>query len=68
MAGNPPEDELWPNAVGPFNWEGQTLVVETISVKAGLWTDTPAMLNEQARYTERIRQTSDFVNPKPTAD
>jgi hypothetical protein len=39
------------------HWEGQTLVVETISVKSGLWADTtPAMLSEQARYTERIRQ------------
>jgi hypothetical protein len=57
--GFPPEDELWPTLLGRSigHWEGQTLVVETISVKSGLWTDTtPAMLSEQARYTERIRQ------------
>jgi len=57
--GFPPEDELWPTLLGRSigHWEGQTLVVETISVKSGLWVDTtPAMLSEQARYTERIRQ------------
>jgi len=57
--GFPPEDELWPTLLGRSigHWEGQTLVVETISVRSGLWTDTtPAMLSEQARYTERIRQ------------
>jgi hypothetical protein len=57
--GFPPEDELWPTLLGRSigHWEGQTLVVETISVKSGLWTDTtPAMLSEQARYRERIRQ------------
>jgi hypothetical protein len=57
--GFPPEDELWPMLLGRSigHWEGQTLVVETISVKSGLWADTtPATLSEQARYTERIRQ------------
>ena len=57
--GFPPEDELWPTLLGRSigHWEGQTLVVETISVKSGLWADTtPATLSEQARYTERIRQ------------
>ena len=51
--GFPPEDELWPTLLGRSigHWEGQTLVVETISVKSGLWADTtPAMLSEQARY------------------
>ena len=57
--GFPPEDELWPTMLGRSigRWEGQTLVVETISVKTGIWADfTPAMLSEQARFTERIRQ------------
>lgn len=55
----PPEDELWPTLTGRSigHWEGETLIVETISVKAGLWADTtPATLSEKARYTERIRQ------------
>jgi hypothetical protein len=57
--GFPPEDELWGTMLGRSigHWEGQTLVAETISVKTGLWADfTPAMLSEQARYTERFRQ------------
>jgi hypothetical protein len=55
----PPADELWPTLLGRSigHWEGQTLVMETISVKPGLWADTtPAVLSEQARYSERIRQ------------
>jgi len=34
--GFPPEDELWPTLLGRSigHWEGQTLVVETISVKS----------------------------------
>jgi hypothetical protein len=57
--GFPPEDELWPTLLGRSigHWEGETLIVETISVKSGLWADTtPATLSEQARITERIRQ------------
>jgi hypothetical protein len=56
----PPEDELWGTLLGRSigRWEGQTLVIETISVKTGLWGDTtPVMFSEQARFTERIRQT-----------
>jgi len=55
----PPEDELWPTLLGRSigHWEGQTLVVETISVKSGLWADfTPAMISEQAKFNERFRQ------------
>ena len=57
--GFPPDDELWPTLLGRSigRWEGQTLVVDTISVKTGIWADlTPAMLSEQARFHERIRQ------------
>lgn len=55
----PPEDELWPTLLGRSigHWEGQTLVVDTISVRTGIWSDTtPVMLSEQAHFTERIRQ------------
>jgi hypothetical protein len=58
--GFPPEDELWGTLLGRSigHWEGQTLVIETIAVKEGLWADTtPTMFSEKARYTERIRQT-----------
>jgi len=62
--GFPPEDELWGTLLGRSigHWEGQTLVIETISVKTGLWGDTtPVMFSEKARYTERIRQTAPDV-------
>jgi hypothetical protein len=55
----PQDDELWPTLAGRSigHWENQTLVVETLSVRSGLWADTtPATLSEQARFTERIRQ------------
>jgi len=55
----PPADELWPTLLGRSigHWEDQTLVAETISVKSGLWADfTPAMLSEQAHFSERFRQ------------
>jgi hypothetical protein len=58
--GFPPEDELWPTLLGRSigHWEGQTLVIETISVRTGIWSDTtPVMLSEKARFKERIRQT-----------
>jgi hypothetical protein len=56
----PPDDELWPTMRGfsVGHWEGQTLVVETISVKAGLWGDTtPLIFSEKASYLERYHQT-----------
>ena len=55
----PPEDELWPTLLGRSigHWEGQTLVVETVSVRPGIWADlTPALLSGQQKYLERIRQ------------
>jgi len=55
-----PEDERWPTLQGTSigHWEGQTLVIETVSTKAGIWADTtPLMFSEQARFVERIRQT-----------
>ncbi len=55
----PPEDEMWPTLLGRSigHWEGQTLVVETVSVRPGIWADlTPALLSGQQKYLERIRQ------------
>ena len=54
----PPDDEMWPIIRGwsTGHWEGQTLVVETINVKEGLWGDfTPVKFSSKARYVERIR-------------
>ena len=35
----------------------KTLVVETVSVRPGIWADlTPALLSGQQKYLERIRQ------------
>lgn len=55
----PPDDEQWPTMRGVSigHWEGQTLVVETISVKAGQWGDTtPLIFSEKASYLERYTQ------------
>jgi hypothetical protein len=55
----PPADEMWPTLRGWSigHWEGETLVVETRSVMSGIWADfTPAMLSEEAVFTERFRQ------------
>jgi len=54
-----PEDEMWPTLRGTSigHWEGQTLVVETIFVKSGIWGDfTPVTFSEKARFDERYRQ------------
>lgn len=55
---HPPADELWPLTWGESigRWEGQTLVVQTVSLKGGQWLDpTGATLSDAARVTERIR-------------
>ncbi|MES1195504.1 MAG: hypothetical protein ABUL58_00980 [Steroidobacter sp.] len=54
---HPPIDELWPNAWGDSvgHWEGNTLVINTISTKPDLWIDTTgATLSAQAEIIERI--------------
>jgi hypothetical protein len=54
---HPPIDELWPTPWGDSvgHWEGNTLVVSTISTKPDLWIDsTGATLSAQAEITERI--------------
>ena len=54
-----PADEMWPTLLGTSigHWEGQTLVVETISMRSDVWADTtPTMFSDQMRITERIRR------------
>jgi len=56
----PPNDELWPTFEGYSigHWEGDTLVVETRSIRGGIPIDrTGACLSDEARVTERIRKT-----------
>jgi hypothetical protein len=58
----PPDDELWPTNEGYSigRWEGDTLIVETVSMKGYVPIDrTGLSLSPQARITERIRKTSD---------
>jgi hypothetical protein len=56
--GHPPADELFPlwegHSIG--HWEGDTLVVETISLREGIYDRTGAPHSDQARVTERIRK------------
>jgi len=56
----PPNDELWPTFEGYSigRWEGDTLAVETRSIRGGIPIDrTGACLSDEARVTERIRRT-----------
>jgi hypothetical protein len=56
----PPRDELWPTFEGYSigHWEGDTLVVQTVSIRGGIPIDrTGAALSDEARVTERIRKT-----------
>ena len=58
----PPKDELWPTFEGYSigHWEGDTLVVETVSLRGGVPIDrTGAALSDEARVVERIRKTDD---------
>ena len=58
----PPEDELWPTFEGYSigRWEGDTLIVETRSIKGGIPIDrSGAALSDAARVTERIRKVDD---------
>jgi hypothetical protein len=56
----PPEEDLWPTTWGTSvgRWEGETLVVETVSVRdpTRFFFSSPP-LSEQARYVERLRRT-----------
>ena len=55
----PPKEELWPTFEGYSigRWEGDTLVVETVSIKGGVPIDrTGLVLSDEARVVERIRK------------
>ena len=56
----PPKDELWPTFEGYSigHWEGDTLVIQTVSIRGGIPIDrTGAALSDEARVLERIRKT-----------
>jgi hypothetical protein len=56
----PPKDELWPTFEGYSigRWEGDALVVKTVSIRGGIPIDrTGAALSDEAIVTERIRKT-----------
>jgi len=58
----PPKDELWPTFEGYSigHWEGDTLVVETVSLRGGVPIDrTGAALSDEAHVVERIRKIDD---------
>ena len=58
----PPPEELWPTFEGYSigHWEGDTLVVETVSIKGGVPVDrTGLVFSDAMRVTERIRKTSE---------
>ncbi len=58
----PPKDELWPTFEGYSigHWEGDTLVVETVSLRGGVPIDrTGAALSDEAHVLERIRKIDD---------
>lgn len=60
----PPKDELWPTFEGYSigHWEGDTLVVETVSIRGGIPIDrTGAALSDEARVRERIRKINDLT-------
>jgi len=58
---HPPGDELWPTLMGDSvgHWEGDTLVVDTISTKRRLYmgelTGFFVPMSDQLHFTERIR-------------
>lgn len=54
---HPPQEDLFPlwNGHSIGHWEGQTLVVSTVSLKAGQFDRTGAPFSEQVTVTERIR-------------
>ncbi len=55
----PPPEELWPTFEGYSvgRWEGDTLVIETRSIKGGIPIDrTGAALSDSATVRERIRK------------
>ncbi len=58
----PPKDELWPTFEGYSvgHWEGDTLAIETRSIRGGIPIDrTGAALSDEAHIFERIRKVDD---------
>jgi hypothetical protein len=59
MADHSPPDPILPSAMGHSvaHWEGDTLVIETVSVRnPPLYFFSAPPLSEQARYVERLRK------------
>lgn len=58
---HPEPDDLWPTRIGDSigQWDGATLVIDTIARKAGPIASLPipgmAVLSDQAHFTERMR-------------
>jgi hypothetical protein len=58
---HPPADDLWPTTWGDSigHWEGDTLVIDTISVRnPSESVDFAPPLSEEAHYVERLRLTA----------
>ncbi len=58
----PPKEELWPTFEGYSigHWEGDTLAIETRSIRGGIPIDrTGAALSDEAHVFERIRKVDD---------
>jgi hypothetical protein len=58
--GHPAEQDRWPTPWGDSvgHWEGDTLVIDTVSVKRPGLLPVPPLLSEQAHYVERLRKTA----------
>ena len=59
---HPGEDDLWPTWEGHSvgHWEGDTLVIDTISLRGGVPVDrTGLVFSDQLHVTERIRKIGD---------
>jgi hypothetical protein len=60
----PPKDELWPTFEGYSigHWQGDTLVIETRSIRGGIPIDrSGACLSDEAQLVERIRKIDDHT-------
>lgn len=55
-----PEEDEWPRVMGHSvgRWEGQTLVVDTVWMKPGIFDRTGAPYSDQLRLTERYTRTA----------
>jgi hypothetical protein len=58
--GHPAEQDRWPTPWGDSigHWEGDTLVIDTVSVKRPGPIPVPPLLSEQAHYIERLKMTA----------